>query len=82
MVKEMKKRERKLAPDSEYEILSVLAASEICHVDKDEIVNACDVYRQSGGKDGLKCFTRGSRTCIRAGALKEWMQGLEAKEVA
>lgn len=78
----MDKRKRKIAPDSEYEMLSIIAASEVCHVDKDEIVNACEVYRQSNGRDGLPCFTIGNRTKIRAGALKEWQMRLERKEVA
>lgn len=79
---EKKKRERRLCPDSEYEILSVLAAAEICKVDTDVIVHACEVYRQTSGKEGLPCFSMGARTKIRAGALKDWQMGLERLEVA
>lgn len=67
---------------SELELLSVARAAEILHVDKREISDACEVYRQSGGKAGLRCFKKGARTCIRAGALKDWLISLEDREVA
>lgn len=56
---------------SELEILSVERAAKILHVAKSEISDACEVYRQSGGKTRLRYFRKGARTCIRAGALKD-----------
>lgn len=67
---------------NEVSILSVDAASKILGVNKRDVMNACEVFRQSRGRDGLRCFTKGTRTVIRAGALKEWLMRLEEKEVA
>lgn len=67
---------------SELEILSIPHAAKILKVDRHEIMDACETYRQSGGKAGLRCFKKGARTCIRAGALKDWIISLEDREVA
>lgn len=67
---------------SELEILTIPRAAKILRVDRHEIMDACEVYRQSGGKAGLRCFRKGARTCIRAGALKDWLISLEDREVA
>lgn len=67
---------------SELQVVAIRSAAKIVKMDSKVIQNACDVYRQSRGRDGLPCFVVGKFTRIRVGAIKEWLKRLEEKEVA
>lgn len=66
----------------ELELMSVHRVAKLLRVNKGEIENAMDLFRQSGGRDGLAFITKGSRRVIRAGAIKAWLISQERKEVA
>lgn len=51
-------------------------------MNKNEIETAMDLFRQSGGRDGLAYIAKGSRRVIRAGAIKAWLIAQERKEIA
>lgn len=66
----------------ELELMSVNRAANLLRVNKNEIETAMDLFRQSGGRDGLAFISKGSRRVIRAGAIKAWLIARERKEVA
>ena len=66
----------------ELELMSVNRVANLLRVNKNEIETAMDLFRQSGGRDGLAFISKGSRRVIRAGAIKAWLIARERKEVA
>ena len=66
----------------ELELMSVNRAAKLLRVNKNEIETAMDLFKQSGGRDGLAYIAKGSRRVIRAGAIKAWLIAQERKEVA
>lgn len=76
------KKLREVLPVCELELMSVDRAAKILRVNKREIMNWTDKFRQSGGHDGLPYIAKGSRKLIRAGALKAYLIAQERKEAA
>lgn len=66
----------------ELELMSVNRAAKLLRVNKNEIETAMDLFRQSGGRDGLAYIAKGPRRVIRAGAIKAWLIAQERKEIA
>ena len=66
----------------ELELMSVNRAAKLLRINKVEVENAMDLFKQSGGRDGLAYIAKGSRRVIRAGAIKAWLIAQERKEVA
>ena len=73
---------KEAAPISELELMSVHQAANVLHLNRGEITHGMDLFKQSGGRDGLAYIVKGSRQLIRAGALKAWLIALERKTIA
>ena len=64
---------------NELQLLSINQSAKLLHINKGEIIRAMDMFQQSGGRAGLAYIAKGARRVIRAGAIKNWLERIEAE---
>lgn len=67
-------------PNEQIEIMTVIEAARVTHLDRGKIAKAMDDWQASRGRIGLAyCRPYGKRRMVRRSALRDWFDRLERR---
>ena len=67
-------------PNEQLEIMTVVEAARLTHLDRGKIAKAMDEWQSSNGRIGLAfCHPYGKRRMVRRSALRDWFDRLERR---